>query len=1220
MKHARMMQLIILSTLLLGISIQTETKPSENSSRNASQEAQMAELMEFAADAVAQAFSSLQKIENKMTEIALLVKKGLSRDIARNSNAIMKVLTENKMTLNAVLQNQAAIAALKDPFQQLEVAVVITELCNAFIPYLVQQINSNFKKAKPFNVGNFFKNLEKKQTRSKLNHLEPAALIKRLNAAQTKLESLDTTVQSMGLTWYNKAARALDHYVVTPANNYHVPTIAAYTAGIGLLSAYTLWSYGYLIKDAKTTPAWLKDSVKYLYDKFGGPVVRNRAGNPKLIKSDTVIDDSYNVWGTGSYNPSEEEKIPTDATLFAATDFTVKDFMLQNQPLGALGAGFIITSLVKTWPTIKEKLEKRRDAIWNFLRGGEYLNTFKPGLTQMKPTVSFKDMVGLDEVKEAFYSIIQYIDNPEQLMRIEATPEKGWLLTGPPRTGKTFSVECLCGEIEIMMAKRGMANKMKFFNINASLINEYGIKAILDEVYENAPAVIFIDEIDLLGLQRVGNNKLLSDFLTAMQSSMNADPAKIVIVIAATNKPENIDSALRQNGRFGKEIRFDYPSRKYRVQFLMRELTNMALNIREFDIETLANKTNDKSFEDLKRVIRNAMTRSWMHGTSLTQALLEESIDTEIHNLIIFNRKALPENETRIVATHFAGQALASLFLETHEQLDKITTHAYMANLKDEAIWENYSKKDANDEQKKIEYGKFITKQSHDTINVKNQTLIVNEAILLLAGFAAEELLLGPCGFTCHKGDQNKAYKLIQELIFGGLLQETLPKAVNEELKLKAYTLLQECHKKAMALLIEHKDALLVVIDELMKKQILNSKEIQAIINRVENKTSDVIAQESDTTEDEDSSLDDIFEDTQEESITEENEEVEDITEPIIEPVQDETPVIEETIEPMTEETALEIEPEETAQPVEPFLTQESKPVNPTIKEKLVTLLVNVQNNTMNFLKDSYVKVASYIAAAPTQTDAVEQADIVEQEEDTTEATIETEPTLPESMIIEPVMTPVITNEPTIEESTIAITAEETAQDLADEATEEEESETFLLVEEDKPVNPTIKEKLVTLLVNVHNNTMNFLKDSYAKVTAYIATVKPQAAAAEQVDIVEQEVDTTEATIETEPALTEETAQDLTDDATEEESETFLLVEEDKPVNPTIKEKLVTLLVNVQNNTMNFLKDSYAKVTAYIATVKPQADATEQIEVAPSTDNDYEDVSLSDESLNTSEI
>jgi len=520
----------------------------------------------------------------------------------------------------------------------------------------------------------------------------------------------------------------------------------------------------------------------------------------------------------------------------------------------------MILSLKKTWDdSIKDKILQKRDDLWDFLRGGEYLNKFKPGLVEMKPSVSFKDMVGLDEVKAEFYQILQYISDPEQLMRIEATPEKGWLLTGPPRTGKTFSVECLCGEIELMMEKRGMGNTLKFFNINASLVNEYGIKEILEQVYQNAPAVIFIDEIDLLGLERAGNNKLLSEFLTSMQSSMNADPAKVVIVIAATNRPENLDSALRQNGRFGKEIRFDYPARQYRVNFLKRELQNMALNVRNFDIEALADKTNNRTFEDLKRVIRNAMTRSWMSGITLTQELLEQSIDSELNNIIMFNRKDLPDNELRIVATHFAGRALVAMHLETHEQLDKITTYAYMEAIEDESVLEKvFAQKKAKkgkSEQKKIDYGKMLMKQSHDTISLKNETLILNEITVLLAGFAAEELLLGPCGFSCHPSDRDKAYAFIHDLVFGGINEEMLPKDVREGLKLKAFNILRQCHEKAMHLLKEHQPALEAIAQELMQKQILNSKEIQTIIDKAEGRIPDT------------NPIDDIFEEEKEENV-----------------------------------------------------------------------------------------------------------------------------------------------------------------------------------------------------------------------------------------------------------------------------------------------------------------------------------------------------------------
>jgi cell division protease FtsH len=429
-------------------------------------------------------------------------------------------------------------------------------------------------------------------------------------------------------------------------------------------------------------------------------------------------------------------------------------------------------------------------------------------------------------------------------MRIEATPEKGWLLTGPTRTGKSFSVECLCGEIELRLAKRGKANTMKFFNIDSFLVNKYGIKDILEQVRENAPAVIFIDEIDLLGLNRIGNNQLLSEFLTSMQSSMNADPSKIVIVIAATNNPQNIDKALRQNGRFGKEIRFEYPSRKYRMEFLKRELAAMAVDLSQFSIENLADRTNQKSFEDLKAIIRHAMTRAWFNGESLTQELLENSIDTEIHHIIPFNQKDLPENELLIIATHFAGRALATTLLETHDQLDKVTILARMADLKDEMIWDTLAKKDEKDHQQKIEYGYLATKQPHDSINIKTELTIINEAITLIAGFAAEELLLNSRGFTCHPQNHDRAFKIITDLVFGGLNAETLPKEINQQLRLQAYNILKKCHEDAIILLKDHKDALIALTDELLEKKIMTDKEVQAVINKVEGITEE---QQSDT-------------------------------------------------------------------------------------------------------------------------------------------------------------------------------------------------------------------------------------------------------------------------------------------------------------------------------------------------------------------------------------
>lgn len=833
MKRIKMIQSLILCALSFSAIIQAEINEPQDTPLTAAQQAEIIKIIEFAEKSCIKAFSSLQKIENTLTEVALLVRKGSLNIPGPKLHEIMELLTENKMIVNGLLSAQDELMATQDPRAHLQYTFIITEFCNAFIPYLNDQIKKCFADAKPFNMKRFISNMNKGQTRSHGQHLKQESLTKGLNQTKTELTALKHSVKNIGLTWYNKVARAVDTYVVTPANKYNLPNIALYSAGIAFVTSYSLCKWGGNILSPNANDekqkTYLDALIMGLQKTF--PLLERdpHTGLPRPIGSKH----------SSAPNPFATQPGTSDPGRIALLDYSISQFLLGNEPIAAFVGGMLFMEGKSVWnESIYPALAKKRDAVWNFLRGGEYRNIQRTGLAQIKPTYTFKDMVGLDEVKEQFAQIIQYIDDPEQLMRLEATPEKGWLLTGPSRTGKSFSVDCLCGEIELLMKKRGKADTIKFFNIDAFLVNKYGIKEILDQVSSNAPAVIFIDEIDLLGLQRVGNNQLLSDFLTAMQNSMTADPSKVVIIIAATNNPQNIDQALRKNGRFGKEICFDYPARKYRIQYIKRELRSMALDLSQFDIEALADKTNEKTFEDLKAIIRNAMTRAWLHGESLTQKLLEHSIDTEIHHIIPSDHKDLPEHETRIIATHFAGRALAAMHLETHSQLDKVTIHAHMNDLREEGVWANYEKKEEKDRQKRIEYGFITTRQAHDSINVKKEVTIINEATTLIAGFAAEELILGSCGFTCHGHSRDRAFKLIEDLVFGGLNPDALPKKVKQELKLKAYNLLQQCHVDAMQLLQDHNDALIALVDELMDKKIMNDKEVQAVIDKAEGKTS----------------------------------------------------------------------------------------------------------------------------------------------------------------------------------------------------------------------------------------------------------------------------------------------------------------------------------------------------------------------------------------------
>ena len=173
MKRIKTIQSLVLCALSFSAIIQAEINQPQNAPLTASEQAQILKIIEFAEKALTKSFNSLQKIENILTEIALLVRKGSLNIPVSKLLEIMELLTENKMTVNALLNSQAELITLQDPRAHLEYAFLITEFCNTFIPYLNNLIKNGFKDAKPFNLKGFVMDMNKSKTRSNGQHLKP---------------------------------------------------------------------------------------------------------------------------------------------------------------------------------------------------------------------------------------------------------------------------------------------------------------------------------------------------------------------------------------------------------------------------------------------------------------------------------------------------------------------------------------------------------------------------------------------------------------------------------------------------------------------------------------------------------------------------------------------------------------------------------------------------------------------------------------------------------------------------------------------------------------------------------------------------------------------------------------------------------------------------------------------------------------------------------------
>jgi ATP-dependent Zn protease len=220
-----------------------------------------------------------------------------------------------------------------------------------------------------------------------------------------------------------------------------------------------------------------------------------------------------------------------------------------------------------------------------------------------------------------------------------------------------------------------------------------------------------------------------------------------------------------------------------------------------------------------------------------------------MHKIIMIDRKELPDHETRILASHFAGKALAMNLLDTHATLDKVTTKAVMVELQETTAWYvMHADKKSKEDNKKIVHGGIFTKHLNDTINLKTQEQIINEVKVLLAGFVAEEILLGSCGKQCHKEDYAKAYDILDLMVFEGTDPNQLSKNMRNQLHDKAYNLRTQYANEVKQLLMEHRNALAAIADELLQKCIMSDKDIQKVIDIVENKTIETPAEQTPAT------------------------------------------------------------------------------------------------------------------------------------------------------------------------------------------------------------------------------------------------------------------------------------------------------------------------------------------------------------------------------------
>ena len=290
-----------------------------------------------------------------------------------------------------------------------------------------------------------------------------------------------------------------------------------------------------------------------------------------------------------------------------------------------------------------------------------------------KVNITFSDVAGLDEAKVEVMEIVDFLKNPKKYTSLGSKIPKGALLVGPPGTGKTLLAKAMAGEAQVPFFSLSGSDFVEMFvGVGASRVRD-----LFKQAREKAPCVIFIDEIDAIGRAR-GRNAIMSNderenTLNQLLVEMDGFAGDAgIIILAATNRPDVLDSALLRPGRFDRQITIDRPDLKGREAIFKVHLGPIKIS-EKLDIHKLAEQTPGFAGADIAIVCNEAALIAARNGKEAVDMKdFQDAIDRVIGGLEKKNKIILPE-EKEVIAYHEAGHAICGWFLEHAYPLLKVT-------------------------------------------------------------------------------------------------------------------------------------------------------------------------------------------------------------------------------------------------------------------------------------------------------------------------------------------------------------------------------------------------------------------------------------------------------------------------------------------------------------------------------------------------------------------
>jgi cell division protease FtsH len=291
---------------------------------------------------------------------------------------------------------------------------------------------------------------------------------------------------------------------------------------------------------------------------------------------------------------------------------------------------------------------------------------------EAKTGIQFSDVAGVDEAKEDLQEVVTFLKQPEKFTAIGAKIPKGVLLIGPPGTGKTLLAKAIAGEAGVpFFSISGSEFVEMFVGVGASRVRDLFKKA-----KENAPCLIFIDEIDAVGRQRGvgygGGNDEREQTLNQLLTEMDGFEGNTgIIVIAATNRPDVLDTALLRPGRFDRQVIVDYPDFKGRLGILEVHSRNKKVS-EEVSLEAIARRTPGFTGADLANMLNEAaIFTARRRKEAITMLEVNDAIDRVVAGME--GRALVDSKAKRLIAYHEVGHAIVGTLYPGHDQVEKVT-------------------------------------------------------------------------------------------------------------------------------------------------------------------------------------------------------------------------------------------------------------------------------------------------------------------------------------------------------------------------------------------------------------------------------------------------------------------------------------------------------------------------------------------------------------------